>query len=149
MRVEAEILSCLFGKFGDDRNLQASTDGTRDVANRDTLITDCMVLCAWFAIRKRQPEELGSIEPTHGSPRTVFALKFKETVGTSPMEYLTRWRMIIAADKLTNSSISISTFALAYCYDSESALSTAFKLVMGCSPRQYARDQNAMLPSFF
>ncbi|TIM51241.1 MAG: helix-turn-helix transcriptional regulator, partial [Mesorhizobium sp.] len=27
-----------------------------------------------------------------GMSRSTFALKFKETVGTSPMEYLTNWR---------------------------------------------------------
>jgi AraC-like DNA-binding protein len=76
-----------------------------------------------------------------GMSRSTFALKFKETVGTSPMEYLTRWRMLVAADKLTNSSDSISAIALSLGYASESAFSTAFKRVMGCSPRQYSRGQ--------
>ena len=31
-----------------------------------------------------------------GMSRSTFALKFKETVGASPMEYLTRWRMLLA-----------------------------------------------------
>jgi hypothetical protein len=31
--------------------------------------------------------------------RTAFTLKFKKMVGTSPMEYLTRWRMLLDADK--------------------------------------------------
>jgi hypothetical protein len=30
--------------------------------------------------------------------RTTFNLKFKETVGVSPMDYLTRWRMLLASD---------------------------------------------------
>jgi AraC-like DNA-binding protein len=73
--------------------------------------------------------------------RSTFALKFKQTVGASPMEYLTRWRMTLAADKLENSSDSISTLAQALGYDSESAFSTAFKRVMGCSPRHYAHGR--------
>jgi AraC-like DNA-binding protein len=40
--------------------------------------------------------------------RSTFALKFKEMAGTSPMEYLARWRMLLAGDKLVNSSDSIS-----------------------------------------
>lgn len=32
--------------------------------------------------------------------RTTFALRFKEFVGLSPMDYLTRWRMALAADRL-------------------------------------------------
>ena len=74
--------------------------------------------------------------------RSTFALKFKETVGASPMEYLTRWRMLLAGDKLGNSSDPISVIALALGYESESAFSTAFKRVMGCSPRQYSCGRN-------
>lgn len=76
-----------------------------------------------------------------GMSRSTFALKFKETVGSSPMEYLTRWRMLLAADKLVNSSDPISAIALSLGYESESAFSTAFKRFMGCSPRQYSRDR--------
>jgi AraC-like DNA-binding protein len=74
--------------------------------------------------------------------RSTFALKFKETVGASPMEYLTRWRMLLAGDKLVNSGDAVSVIALSLGYESESAFSTAFKRVMGCSPRQYTRRQN-------
>ena len=79
--------------------------------------------------------------------RSTFALKFKETVGESPMEYLTRWRMLLAGDKLVNSSDPISAIALSLGYESESAFSTAFKRVMGCSPRQYSRGRNLASPS--
>lgn len=40
--------------------------------------------------------------------RSIFALKFRETVGTSAMEYLTRWRMMLAWDQLANFSDPIS-----------------------------------------
>jgi AraC-like DNA-binding protein len=75
-----------------------------------------------------------------GMSRSTFSLKFKETVGTSPMEYLTNWRMILAGNKLTNSNDSVSMIAEAMGYESESAFSTAFKRVIGCSPRQYGRQ---------
>ncbi len=77
-----------------------------------------------------------------GMSRSTFALKFKETVGTSPMEYLTRWRMLLAGDRLVNSKDPISVIALSLGYESESAFSTAFKRVMGCSPRQYSRGRS-------
>ena len=79
--------------------------------------------------------------------RSIFALRFKETVGTSPMEYLTRWRMLLAGDRLTNSSEPISVIALSLGYESESAFSTAFKRVMGCSPRNYSRGRNPASPA--
>ncbi|MDQ2841186.1 MAG: AraC family transcriptional regulator [Acidobacteriota bacterium] len=74
-----------------------------------------------------------------GMSRSIFALKFKELVGTSPMEYLTRWRMMLAGDRLKNTDDPVSTIALSLGYESESAFSKAFKRVMGCSPRQYGR----------
>jgi len=80
-----------------------------------------------------------------GMSRSTFALKFKEMVGTSPMEYLTRWRMLLAGDRLTNTGDPISVIALSLGYESESAFSTAFKRVMGCSPRQYGRGSGALL----
>jgi AraC-like DNA-binding protein len=77
-----------------------------------------------------------------GMSRSTFALKFKETVGATPMEYLTRWRMLLAGDRLANSGDPISVIALSLGYESESAFSTAFKRVMECSPRQYGRGRN-------
>jgi len=77
-----------------------------------------------------------------GMSRSTFALKFKETVGKSPMDYLTRWRMLVAGDRLINSSDPVAVVALSLGYESESAFSTAFKRVMGCSPRQYGRGRD-------
>ncbi len=74
-----------------------------------------------------------------GMSRSSFAQRFKETVGLSPMEYLAKWRMLVAADRLANTRNSIAEIALTLGYESESAFSTAFKRTMGCSPRQYAR----------
>lgn len=73
-----------------------------------------------------------------GMSRSTFALRFKQTVGESAMEYLTRWRMLLAGDRLLSSGDPVSVIALSLGYESESAFSTAFKRVMGCSPRQYS-----------
>lgn len=82
-----------------------------------------------------------------GMSRSTFAQKFKQRVGASPMEYLTRWRMLLAGDRLMNSSDPISVIAPSLGYESESAFGAAFKRVMGCSPRQYTRDRNPASPS--
>lgn len=76
-----------------------------------------------------------------GMSRTAFAVTFKERAGLSPMEYLTRWRMMQAADRLTSTRQSLAEIGLALGYESEKSFSTAFKRVMGCSPRQYGRRQ--------
>jgi AraC-like DNA-binding protein len=73
--------------------------------------------------------------------RTTFTQKFKQIVGVSPMDYLTRWRMMLAADKLTHSRDSVSEIGLALGYESEKSFSSAFKRVMACSPRQYGRQR--------
>lgn len=86
---------------------------------------------------------LRSLAERAGMSRSTFAQKFKEKVGASPMEYLTRWRMLLAGDRLANSSEPISVIAPSLGYDSESAFSTAFKRVMDCSPRQYGRGRLA------
>jgi AraC-like DNA-binding protein len=84
---------------------------------------------------------LQSLAEHAGMSRTSFTLKFKETVGASPMEYLTRWRMLRAGDRLVNSDDPVCAISLSVGYESESAFSAAFRRVMGCSPRQYGRAQ--------
>jgi AraC-like DNA-binding protein len=85
---------------------------------------------------------LQTLAEVAGMSRSSFALRFKQTVGTSPLDYLTRWRMLLAGDRLTHSGESTSAIALSLGYESESAFSTAFKRVMGTSPRHYGRRQN-------
>lgn len=80
-----------------------------------------------------------------GMSRSTFALKFKKRVGMAPMEYLTRWRMMVAGSRLADESVS--DVALSLGYESESAFSTAFKRVMKCTPRQYGRQREGEFPA--
>lgn len=79
-----------------------------------------------------------------GMSRTAFAVKFKDTVGQTPMDYLVRWRMLLAGDQLVSSDRSIADIAAALGYDSESAFGAAFKRTIGCSPRQYGRRAGSL-----
>lgn len=76
--------------------------------------------------------------------RSAFAQRFKTIVGVAPMEYLTRWRMLLASDRLRSSDASISSIAFSLGYESESAFSTAFKRVMSEAPRHYQRGQQSL-----
>ncbi len=89
------------------------------------------------------PWTLQKLAERAGMSRSIFVLRFKETVGATPMEYLTRWRMLLAGDRLKNSDDSISGIALSLGYESESAFGKAFKRVMGCSPRQYSHRSSS------
>ena len=72
--------------------------------------------------------------------RSSFAQRFNETVGLPVMEYLVRWRMMLAADRLLTTSDSIATIGHWVGYESGSAFSAAFRRVIGCAPRQYAKS---------
>jgi len=82
---------------------------------------------------------LESLARIAGMSRSSFAARFKQRVGEPAMDYLTRWRMMLAADRLTNAGMSIAVVAPTVGYESESAFGAAFKRVIGYSPRQFAR----------
>ena len=87
------------------------------------------------------PWTLQTLAEQVGMSRSVFALRFKQTVGATPMEYLTRWRMLLAGERLKSARESTSAIALSLGYESESAFGKAFKRVMSCSPREYGRGE--------
>jgi AraC-like DNA-binding protein len=89
---------------------------------------------------------LQSLAERVGLSRSVFALRFRKTVGAAPMEYLTRWRMLLAADRLQSSADGLTAIAQSLGYESESAFGKAFRRVMGCSPRHYSRIAPYAIP---
>ena len=80
-----------------------------------------------------------------GMSRTSFARAFRTVAGTPPLDYLTRWRMLLVGARLTAGSEPMASLALSLGYDSKSAFGTAFKRVMGCSPRRDARRRPGRL----
>jgi len=73
-----------------------------------------------------------------GMSRSGFAARFGQLVGDGPIEYLTRWRMVLAERSLKRGE-PIGAVARSLGYESESAFSTAFKRVVGSPPRRHAR----------
>jgi AraC-like DNA-binding protein len=72
-----------------------------------------------------------------GMGRTSFANRFRSSVGLTPIDYLTRLRMMLASNMLSTSNDPVSAVAEAVGYESESAFSHAFKRYSGDSPRRY------------
>jgi len=84
---------------------------------------------------------LGELAARAGMSRSIFAQRFRQKVGETPIAYLTRWRMMLAGERLANGRDPLAQTAHALGYESENAFNTAFKRVMGCSPRRYARAE--------
>lgn len=71
--------------------------------------------------------------------RSTMAARFTRAVGQAPLDYLTSWRIDLAADRLRTTDDTLAVIARATGYGSESALSTAFKRRTGTSPASYRR----------
>jgi AraC-like DNA-binding protein len=69
-----------------------------------------------------------------GMSRSALTLRFSRRVGRPPLDYLTRWRMILAQRELARGR-SVLEVAAAVGYTSQSAFAHAFKRTMGQSPR--------------
>lgn len=66
--------------------------------------------------------------------RTSFANLFKQTLGISPIEFATQWRLGVAYRALSESGVSTLAAAVDCGYESEASFSKAFKRVFGVSP---------------
>ena len=72
--------------------------------------------------------------------RSAFALRFKELLAETPLEYLTNWRMYKATGMLQKDDRKLFDVAKSVGYDSDAAFSKALKRVMGMAPREYRRS---------
>lgn len=75
-----------------------------------------------------------------GSSRTVIADRFRTLIGRPPMDYLTGWRIQLAAQRLCLGHESIPSIAAGVGYDSEAAFHRAFKRVTGTTPAAWRRS---------
>ena len=72
-----------------------------------------------------------------GTSRSVLAERFSRLLEQSPMQYLTEWRMQIAADLLRNGGLKIADIAERVGYGSDAAFSRAFHRQVGVWPADF------------
>ncbi|WFE49363.1 AraC family transcriptional regulator [Micromonospora sp. WMMD1155] len=102
-------------------------------------LADPVVAPALRALHARpaQPWTVGAIAQAAAVSRSTLAARFKKVVGVGPLEYLTGWRIELAADRIRRGSDTVAGIAKDVGYGSESAFSVAFKRATGLSPRAY------------
>ena len=71
--------------------------------------------------------------------RSTLAERFTTLVGEPPMQYLTRWRLALAAQMLRSGRDAIVRVAERSGYESEAAFSRAFKREFGVPPARWRR----------
>jgi len=89
-----------------------------------------------------EPHEAWTVERLArlvGLSRSVFAERFAEMVGQTPMQYLALWRMQLASRMLIEGT-QVAAVAGAVGYESEAAFSRAFKKLVGQAPATWRRN---------
>ena len=71
--------------------------------------------------------------------RSALADRFVALVGEPPMQYLTRWRLALAAQRLRSDREAIARVAERSGYESEAAFSRAFKREFGMPPAAWRK----------
>jgi AraC-like DNA-binding protein len=92
-----------------------------------------------------KPEQAWSLETlaqTAGMSRARFAVSFRETVGTPPLDYLTDWRISVAQTLLKRGK-PLKAVAPAVGYSSPAAFSRVFAKRVGWSAQDWAAAQDS------
>jgi AraC-like DNA-binding protein len=74
-----------------------------------------------------------------GLSRSALHERFVALIGQAPMQYLTQWRMQLAANLLRTTQASIAAVGARVGYDSEAAFARAFRRVVGTPPAAWRR----------
>lgn len=94
-----------------------------------------------------RPWTVASLAREVALSRSPFAARFTALVGEPPLAYLTRWRMLVAADLLRRGELHVGEVGRRVGYESEPAFSKAFRRWFGAPPVTYRRHLGAALPA--
>ncbi len=147
---------------------RSSEPGTTAVLDRLAEILLIQIICAYAADTESQngfiaalaDQAIGrAIKAIHDEPerrwsvtelskvaglsRSALASSFQRLVGTSPMSYVTVWRMHRAKELLATTSLHFADIAEKVGYESEWSFAKAFKRVFGQGPGAFRRQRSA------
>jgi AraC family transcriptional regulator, alkane utilization regulator len=103
-------------------------------ALNDSIVGRALALVHADPARKWTAEDLAR---ESGSSRTVLAERFNALLGRPPIDYVTSWRIQLAANRLRNGGDSIAGIAADVGYESEAAFNRAFKRETGLTPGRW------------
>jgi AraC-like DNA-binding protein len=106
-------------------------------------VSDRIVGAALNALHKdpAHPWTLEELARTAATSRSVLAERFALLVGSSPMQYLTQWRMLLASNLLCRSNAPLASIAQDVGYQTDTAFSRAFRREFGAPPAAWRRSQ--------
>lgn len=84
--------------------------------------------------------KLSSLAQIAGMSRTAFSTQFKELIGQTPIDYITRWRVIQAQELLRESDKMVGEIAQDVGYQSEAAFNRVFKKRVNQTPLKYRQS---------
>ena len=104
-------------------------------------LRDPVVVRAMNAIHQRpgEPWTIESLAREVSVSRATLARRFVDLVGETPADYLTRWRMDLAVQRLRDTDDTVAAIAAAVGYRSEYSFSRAFTRHRGLAPGRYRR----------
>ncbi|MGZ3275695.1 MAG: AraC family transcriptional regulator [Caulobacteraceae bacterium] len=123
------------------RNRMAAED--EDAVGWLAGVRDRVVGAALAALHRKpaHPWTLEELARTVGASRSVLAERFQKLMGVSPMQYLTQWRMVMAASLLRRSGAQLTHIAQDVGYQADTAFIRAFRRQYGQSPAAWRRAQ--------
>lgn len=88
----------------------------------------------------RAPWTVAKLADVAGMSRSAFSAAFHSHMGTTPMAYLTRWRMALGKAALIHEQLRLEEIADRVGYGSAGAFSHAFLRSVGKTPSAFRRD---------
>jgi AraC-like DNA-binding protein len=95
--------------------------------------------------RPADPWTVQALAKEAGMSRSAFAVAFKAAVGSTPADYLAQWRLSITQQRLAAGD-ALKQVAVDVGYGTPSALSRAFSMRIGLSPRAWLKQKQANAP---